>query len=122
MGMNTIQKWVLIAASLILAIGVFFNGLSGKYQVAFSPDRGKFLVRYNSWSGDARLTPIFAKAGSSKVNWRVAPDAPSAPPTPPAPMKSSKESISSLRETRLKAQVEQIRSLTTEASKPSSGF
>lgn len=52
--MSRLQKWCIIAALWILAIGVFLNAFNGRYSYFRPPDSPQDIwpVRFDTWTGN----------------------------------------------------------------------
>lgn len=58
--MNTLQKWFIVVAALIFAIGTFLGALNGRYRMGKvsmdSAQRGKYLsVRFDTRTGEVEV-------------------------------------------------------------------
>jgi hypothetical protein len=58
--MNILQKWLIVIAVLIFAVGTFLGALNGRYRMGKvsmdSAQRGKYLsVRFDTWTGEVEV-------------------------------------------------------------------
>ena len=53
--MNQLQKWLIIMAMWIFAIGVLFSSFNGRYRWADLTMSGYNGARYDTWTGEVEV-------------------------------------------------------------------
>ena len=66
--MNNVQKWLIVLAGWVFAIGTFLNAFHGRYKMRKasmgSAQKGNYLsVRFDTWTGEFRCGIIQADTG-----------------------------------------------------------
>lgn len=58
--MNSLQKWLIVIAVLVFALGVVLNSFQGRYKMAvvdelsYKPG-GYYSARFDTWTGDCSV-------------------------------------------------------------------
>ena len=88
--MNTIQRWLIVIAMLLLAIGVLLHAFTGRYKLPILDNEEEFVktdghmwglyeARYDTWTGRFEVTQLDTartsdkKTGKYPLHWVAMP-------------------------------------------------
>ena len=74
--MNTLQRWLIVIAIWVFAIGVSLQALHGRYRLPILHDEYaqqpgtilRYSARYNTWTGQLEVTYINPKVYNKTTN------------------------------------------------------
>ena len=67
--MSFIQKWLIVIAVWIAALGIFFGGFQGRYKYAFI-DTGRWSGgRFDTWTGEVSIKNYHTDNSNKLWQW-----------------------------------------------------